>query len=115
MDITYHYPPELFQLLVDAIPRLCRSKHDVTLFFRGAGVERASLSNIERQIAADPSGIKKFEIVRTVIQRLNERGEPALAERREVLKRIVDLRIFRHVGQTTNLRLRASLQRSDEL
>lgn len=38
MDITYHYPPELFALLVDAIPKLCKSKPDLLLFFRGSGV-----------------------------------------------------------------------------
>jgi hypothetical protein len=37
-DITFHYPPELFNLLVDTIPVLNRSKKDVLLFFRGAGV-----------------------------------------------------------------------------
>ena len=38
MTITYQYPPELFSLLVDAIAVLCKSKKDVLLFFRGAGV-----------------------------------------------------------------------------
>ena len=37
-DITFHYPPDLFNLLVDTIPLLNRSKRDVLLFFRGAGV-----------------------------------------------------------------------------
>ena len=31
-DITFHYPPELFNLLVDTIPLLSRSKKDVLLF-----------------------------------------------------------------------------------
>lgn len=35
-DITFHYPPELFNLLVDAIPALNRGKRDVLVFFRGA-------------------------------------------------------------------------------
>lgn len=34
VDITFHYPPELFQLLVEAVPRLCRSKQDLVLFFK---------------------------------------------------------------------------------
>ena len=94
MDITYHYPPELFQLLVDTIPRLCRSKRDVVIFFRGAGIERSMISDFERQVAADPDKVNKFDIVRAVLQRLNERGEPALAERREVLRRVVEFEDF---------------------
>jgi hypothetical protein len=35
-DITFHYPPELFNLLVDAIPALNKSKNDVVIFFRGS-------------------------------------------------------------------------------
>jgi hypothetical protein len=38
MNITYHYPPDLFNLLVDTIPLLCKSKKDVLIFFKGAGV-----------------------------------------------------------------------------
>ena len=33
MDITFHYPPELMNLLIDVIPLLNRSKQDVFLFF----------------------------------------------------------------------------------
>jgi len=38
MNIIHHYPPELFNLLVDTIPLLFRSKMDVVIFFLGAGV-----------------------------------------------------------------------------
>lgn len=37
MNNIYHYPPELFSLLVDTIPLLFRSKKDVLLFFKGCG------------------------------------------------------------------------------
>lgn len=94
MDITYHYPPELFQLMVDTIPRLCRSKNDVLLFLRGAGVDRSLLSDLEKTVETDRRSINKFEIVRTVLQRLNERGEGSLRERREVLKRVVQFEDF---------------------
>ncbi len=33
IGITFHYPPELFNLLVDTIPRLNRGKKDLFLFF----------------------------------------------------------------------------------
>ena len=94
MDITYHYPPELFNLLIDTIPRLSRSKQNLLLFFRGAGIRRVDLSDLESQVAANRQSINKFQIVRTVLQRLNERGEVSLGERRELLRRIVEFEDF---------------------
>lgn len=94
MDITYHYPPELFQLLVDTIPRLCRSKKDVLLFFRGAGVERPLYRDLEQQLTIDRDSISKFAITRAILARLNEGGESALRERRELLKRVVEFEDF---------------------
>lgn len=94
LDITYHYPPELFQLLVDTIPKLCRSKRDLILFFRGAGVPERHLADIEERVARDRDSINKYEIVRTILQRLNEFGERALRERREILKRVVEFEDF---------------------
>jgi len=94
MDIIYHYPPELFNLLVDTIPLLCRSKTDTVLFFRGAGVEYKHLSDIEQRINQDKDSITKYEIVRTVISRLNEQGEITLRERREILKRVTEFETF---------------------
>ena len=88
-DITFHYPPELFNLLVDTIPALNRSKKDVLLFFQGAGVPQNMLRDLAQRLKTAPK-ISKFEIARTVLERLNTRGEAALRERREVLRRIVD-------------------------
>ena len=53
LQVEYHYPPELFQLLVDTIPRLCRSKRDVLIFFRGAGVKTYMLAELEERLARD--------------------------------------------------------------
>jgi hypothetical protein len=36
---SFHYPPDLFQLMVEVIPLLNRSKVSVLLFFRGAGIQ----------------------------------------------------------------------------
>jgi restriction system protein len=94
-DITFHYPPELFNLLVDTIPLLNRSKKDVLIFFRGAGVPDAVLADLRQQLGtAAREDLNKFEIVRTVLRRLNERGERTLRERREVLRRIVEFANF---------------------
>lgn len=94
MQEVYHYTPELFQLLVDAIPRLFRSKKSVLLFFQGAGVDSSVLADLQQQVDQDREGIYKFEIVQTVLSRLNAKRDRYLRERREVLKRIVEFDDF---------------------
>lgn len=84
LKLTYHYPSELFELLVDTIPRLFKGKQSVLSFFWGCGVARTYTVDIETQIASDRDNIYKAQIVRTVLQRLNEDGEEALRERREI-------------------------------
>ena len=88
MDEAYHYPPELFSLLVDAISKLNRSKADVLLFFRNAGVSNEITEDLSERLRTDCEGLKKHEIARAVLQRLNEQGDKALRARREVVKRI---------------------------
>lgn len=93
-DITFHYPPELFNLLVDTIPLLNRGKKDVLLFFRGAGVAAGVTGDLAERVTVAPAEINKYEITRTVLDRLNARGEATLRERREVLRRVVDFTNF---------------------
>ena len=94
MDIVFHYPPELLSLLIETIPSLCKSKKDVLLFFKGAGVESSVTNDLSIQLQQDRESIKKFEIVRTVLTRLNEKGEATLRERREILKRVTEFEDF---------------------
>jgi restriction system protein len=94
MDIVFHYPPELTQLLVQTIPLLCPSKSDVLLFFKGAGVTQSVTSDLTERVAKDRNSINKYEIVRTVIERLNTKGEATLRERREILKRVTEFDDF---------------------
>lgn len=94
MDSSYHYPPELFSLLVDTIPRLNRSKRDVIQFFKNAGCKDAIVQPVSARVHSDRDSITKFEIARTVLRALNELGDPALAARREVLKRVVETTSF---------------------
>src|SRR4051812_5530601 len=94
MDISFHYPPDLLSLLIEAIPRLCRSKKDVLLFFTGAAVAEPLLRDLAQTVRTEPDSITKFAIARAVLTRLNERGEKTLRERREVLKRIVEFEDF---------------------
>lgn len=94
MEITYHYPPELFSLLVDTVPLLCRSKKDVLLFCRGAGISSGHFADLESRVRLDKNTVNKYEIVRTILWRLNERGADTLGERRELLRRVVEFEDF---------------------
>jgi restriction system protein len=94
VDIIFHYPPELFQLLVDTIPLVCRSKDDILLFFKGAGVSSDSTKDLEKRVKQNRTSITKYEITRVILTRLNEKGEAGLRERREVLKRVVEFEDF---------------------
>lgn len=93
-NAPYHYPPDLVALLIDAIPVLHRSKKDVLGFFRGSGVTEAHLVDLRRKVEADRDSINKYEIVRTVIDRVNQQGEAGLGVRREILRRVVEWEDF---------------------
>ncbi|PIH57521.1 restriction endonuclease [Paenibacillus sp. LK1] len=90
----YHFPPELIALLIDTIPLLNRSKPDVISFFRGAGVAENTLYDVAQAVKENPKLISKYEIARTILTRLNEKGDGALSERREILKRIIEFESF---------------------
>ena len=94
MNIIYHYPPELLSLLIDTIPLLCRSKKDTVVFLIGAGVDQSIMADIIHRVNHDKENITKYEIVRTVLTRLNEKGEATLRERREILKRVSEFDSF---------------------
>jgi len=94
IDIVFHYPPDLFDLLVDTIPLLCKTKKGVLLFFQGAGVSSGLLDDLRQTVKQDKDSISKYEIVRTILTRLNEQGESTLRERREILKRVTEFENF---------------------
>jgi len=94
IEIIHHYPPEILNLLVDTIPLLCRSKNDVLVFFKGAGVPGAITADFRQKLATDRSSVNKYEIVREVLVRLNDKGEASLRERREILKRVIEFEEF---------------------
>lgn len=106
LDGTYQYPPELFALLVETIPLLNRSKQDCLVFFRGAGVAAALMQDLQARVSTDRTGITKYEIVRTVLERLNERGDKTLGQRRELLKRVTEFDEFSVCWDTDQLKAR---------
>jgi restriction system protein len=91
---AFQYPPDLFSLMVDAIAVLCRSKQDVILFFRGAGVPAKLTADIEAALQADRQSVRKHDSARTILTRLNEGGDALLAVRRELLKRVTGFEDF---------------------
>ncbi|MDR3529315.1 MAG: restriction endonuclease [Rhodopila sp.] len=91
---TFQYPPDLFALLVDVIPVLCKSKNDVLLFFRGAGVPVELISDIEAQLKKDRQSVGKYDSARTILTRMNEGGDALLTARRELLKRVTEFEDF---------------------
>ena len=93
-EISHHYPPEILNLLVDAIPLLCRSKRDVLVFFKGAGVASTITADFSQKVETDKDSVNKYEIVREILIRLNDKGDATLRERREVLKRVVEFEDF---------------------
>jgi hypothetical protein len=94
MDITYHYPPELFALLIDAIPKLCKSKSDLLLFFRGSGVGAELLAPYNALLRKNRTEFNKYPVTRELLTQLNELGERTLRERREILKRVTEFDDF---------------------
>lgn len=104
IDIIHHYPPEILNLLVDTVPLLCRSKNDVLVFFKGAGVSARMTADFRQKLATDRSSVNKYEIVREVLVRLNDTGEASLRERREVLKRVIEFEDFSTCWPTDQLK-----------
>jgi restriction endonuclease Mrr len=91
---SFQYPPDLFGLLVDAIPVLCKSKKDLLLFFRGAGVPASLMQDIELQLKQDRESVRKYDAARTILTRMNEGADALLAARRELLKRVTEFEDF---------------------
>lgn len=94
MDHCFHYPPDIFNLLVDTIPLLCKSKDDVLVFLTSAGVPSGDLVEMKTKVHADRNSVSKFAIVRDVLEKLNKRDDSGLGPRREVIKRVVEFEHF---------------------
>ncbi|MCH6162626.1 restriction endonuclease [Streptomyces marispadix] len=93
-DDSYHWTPELLELLIETIPLLCRSKVSVLDFLRSAGVDEQLLAGLRRRVRQDRDSISKYAIARDVLRQLNERGDRGLGVRREVLRRVTEFEDF---------------------
>lgn len=94
MNDIYHYPPDLFDLIVQTIPLLNKSKKAVLTFFNGAGVEIGLYTDISKTLQTNPESISKYHICRTILERINQNSERYLRQRRELLKRITEFEAF---------------------
>jgi len=92
--LIHQYPPELMALLINAIPRLIRGKKDVIGFFKGCGVSASLYADLQQIVTRDRQSITKYEIVRKVLERINDKGDVALRQRREILKRVTQWEDF---------------------
>ncbi len=90
---AFHFPPDVFDALVDAVPLLVRSKSDVLTFFQGCGVNRDYLKTLETWTARD-SGKSKYHITRHLLTYLNELDDKGLSQRRQLIKRVSEFESF---------------------
>ena len=104
MNDVFHYPPDLFELVVQTIPLLNRSKDSVLLFFKGAGVGVEIFADIAEIVRTDRDSINKYEICRKILERINENSERHLRERREILKRITEFEAFSTCWESDQLK-----------
>jgi len=104
MAEAFHYPPDLFELLVETIPRLFRSKKAVVLFFQNTGVTQEDLIDVVKILSSNRDSINKFEIVRNVLTKVNTRGDSGLSARREIIKRITQFETFDTCWETDRLK-----------
>jgi len=94
MDTYFHFPPDLFNLLVDTIPRLNKSKKDLLVFFKNVGVPEAYLESYYVLLAVNKAGFKKYDVTRDVLTVLNQQSEKMLGVRRKLLQRVIDFESF---------------------
>jgi hypothetical protein len=64
---SFHFQPDFLNLLVDTIPKLCKSKRDVLVFFYSAGVSKSLLADLNDRVQQNPGSINKYEIARTAL------------------------------------------------
>jgi restriction system protein len=104
MNDIYHYPPDLFDLVVQTIPLLNRSKRSVLTFFNGAGIEEAIYNDVSIKLRNNADSISKYEICRIVLERINQNSDKYLRQRREILKRITEFEAFSTCWESDQLK-----------
>jgi len=94
MSAPFFYSHDLFNLLVDTIPLLVRSKRELLMFFRGAGVDPSYYSDLQAKILIDRKSVSKAAMTRTILERLSEQGERTQSVMLNIVRRVTDVRDF---------------------
>ena len=88
LDRSYHYPPDVLELLVDTIPRLIKSKAGLLDFFEQAGTPEELLAEWRTKLHKDRMSVSKYHLARGVLRGLNALGDEARPIRHQVLSRL---------------------------
>ena len=88
LDRSYHYPPDVLELLVDTIPRLIKSKAGLLDFFEQAGTPEELIAEWRTKLRQDRMSVSKYHLARGVLRGLNALGDEARPVRHQVLSRL---------------------------
>jgi restriction system protein len=113
-DPAFHFPPDVFSAIVDAVPLLTRGKKEVLTFFQGCGVTAVRLQPLLAQIANDPK-LSKYEITRELLTELNAQGDAGLSARRQVIRRIAEFEDFASCYPDNQLKAQGAVARVRQL
>jgi hypothetical protein len=94
LDSSYLYPTELLEIMVDTLPRLIKSKAQLLDFFEEAGTPREHLAEWRAKVEHDRQSVSKYHITRSILRSLNEKRDEARPVRREILRRIANIKDF---------------------
>jgi hypothetical protein len=113
-DPAFHFPPDVFSAIVDAVPLLTRGKKEVLTFFQGCGVATPRLRALAVRIDAAPK-LSKYEITRELLTELNAKGEAGLSARRQVIRRIAEFDDYASCYPDNQLKAQGAVARVREL
>src|SRR5512135_402489 len=88
LDRSYHYPPDVLELLVDTIPRLIKTKAGLLDFFEEAGVPEGLMAEWRTKLNRDRMSVSKYHLARGLLRGLNALGDEARPVRHQVLRRL---------------------------
>ncbi|MBI2395956.1 MAG: restriction endonuclease [Deltaproteobacteria bacterium] len=91
---AHHWTPDLLVNVTRALTKLCRAQENVLDFLQGSGVDRALLAPWRSRLAVDRKSVRKKDIAEAVLRQINDGGDRTLAQRREVIRRIVQFENF---------------------
>src|SRR5512135_894017 len=86
LDRSYHYPPDVLELLVDTIPRLIKSKAGLLEFFEQAGVPEGLLAEWRTKLRENRASVSKYHLARGLLRGLNALGDEARPVRHQLLR-----------------------------